>query len=498
MDVLRFGTDGWRDRIGERFTVDNVRRAAHATALHLLEAGGRSVVVARDTRFGGAMFADAAASTLAAHGLEVHLAENPLPTPVTSFAVRHVGADAGVLLTASHNPPAWNGFKLKGAYGGTATQAMYDDVAAKCNATPVNAVATLDAPTATPGAIHPLDVRTAYFDHLAQLLDLDLLRTLDGTLVHDAMGGAAGGWMRAFAKHADLELHVEEIRGAPDPLFYGAHPEPIPEHLAPLTKRMATSNHDALPLLGVATDGDGDRLGAVLPGGRPLNAHEIFALLLDQRIRNGASGRVVKTFTVARLVERLARQHGLDVTETAVGFKWLVEEMLAGDVMIAGEESGGIGVPEHLPERDGIANGFLLLQALAEVHAGRDGPDGVAASPGPKGGPLASRLAGIERELDWPHAYDRVDLTLGDDAAKARVLAELDGALDTFLGRPVEAIERRDGVKVNFADGAWILFRASGTEPLLRIYCEAHTADDVDELLVAARRFAETAGGRTS
>jgi len=186
------------------------------------------------------------------------------------------------------------------------------------------------------------------------------------------------------------------------------------------------------------------------------------------------------------------------VTETAVGFKWLVEEMLAGGVMIAGEESGGIGVPEHLPERDGIANGFLLLQALAEVHAGRDGPNGVAASPGPKGGPLAARLAAIERDVDWPHAYDRVDLTLGDDASKARVLAALDVTLDTFLGRRVDSMERRDGVKVNFADGAWILFRASGTEPLLRIYCEAHAADDVEDLLVAARRFAESAGGRSS
>jgi len=491
MDELRFGTDGWRDRIGERFTTDNVRRAAQATAAYLKTQGGQSVVVARDTRFGGAMFAQAAADTFAANGLTVHLASEPLPTPVTSFAVKHLAADAGVMLTASHNPPAWNGFKLKGPYGGTATQDVYEAVAARCAETPVESVARLDTVGDAAGNILELDVRAAYFRHLAECLDIDTLKGFDGTLVHDAMGGAAGGWMKGFADHAGLDLTVDEVRGAPDPLFYGAHPEPIPAHLGPLRTRMSAGAEGRRPDLGIATDGDGDRLGAVLPGGRPLNSHEIFVLLLDQRLRAGAKGRVVKTFTVARLIERLAQARSVEVTETPVGFKWLVDEMLAGDVLIAGEESGGIGIPQHLPERDGIFNGFLLLQALAELSNGAGAPMLGTST----GGPLASRLEEIQREVDWRHAYDRVDLALASEGAKNAVLDALKGEPSTFVGRKVDWVEARDGVKLNFEDGSWLLFRASGTEPLLRIYCEAHSTDDVKELLEAAERFALEQGG---
>jgi len=487
MDELRFGTDGWRDRIGERFTTANVRRAAHATAGWLAGAGAGRVVVAHDTRFGGPMFARAAADTLAANGLEVHLAQGPLPTPVLSFAVRHLGADAGVMLTASHNPPAWNGYKLKGAYGGTATQDAYREVAAR-----VAQVRPEDVPDAGPDAPapHPLDVRDAYFAHLATLLDLDTLRSLRGRLVHDAMGGAAAGWMAGFARHAGLALEVEELRAEPDPMFHGAHPEPIPAHMGPALERMARGD----ALLGIATDGDGDRLAAVLPGGRPVNSHEIFALLLDQRLRAGARGRVVKTVTVARLVERIAAARGVPVTETPVGFKWLVDEMLRGGVLIAGEESGGIGVPEHLPERDGIANGFLLLQALAEAGAeeraairGDDAAD--------EGGPLAARLEALQREAAWRHHYDRADLPLRDDAALQRVMDALSADPERFAGRDVVTVERRDGVKLNLAGRAWLLIRASGTEPLLRLYCEAQSPEEVRGLLADAERFVRTAAG---
>ncbi|MDZ7802010.1 MAG: phosphoglucomutase/phosphomannomutase family protein [Trueperaceae bacterium] len=475
MDELRFGTDGWRDRIGERFTTDNVRRAAHATAGWLRDADGRRVVVAHDTRFAGPMFARAAAETLAAHGLEVHLADGPLPTPVLSFAVRHLGADAGVMLTASHNPPLWNGFKLKGAYGGTATQEIYAEVAARTARTEVGA-----APPYEPGrhALRPLDVREAYFEQLAGLLDLDLLRDLEGTLVHDAMGGTAGGWLSGFARHAGLTLRVETLRGTPDPMFYGGLPEPVPAQTTALQARMQRGD----AYLGTATDGDGDRLAGVLPGGRTLNSHEIFALLLDQRHRAGGRGRVAVTFTVSRLVERLAGRRGLEVRETPVGFKWLVEEMRAGGVLIAGEESGGIGVPEHLPERDGIANTLFLLQACAEAG---DAP------PGADGGALGARLDALQREADWRHAYDRVDLPLEGEAAKARLQAALDADPDRFAGREVTSVERLDGVKLNLAGKAWLMFRASGTEPVLRVYCEAQTHEEVRTLLAEARTFAE-------
>lgn len=482
-DDLVFGTDGWRDRMDGRFTVDNVARAAQATADLVRARGGKAVVVAHDTRRGGSTFADVVATTLAANGVHVHLAVGPLPTPVLSFAVRHLGAAMGVMLTASHNPPAWNGFKLKGPYGGTATEDVYREVAARTAGTDAGSVRRVGRADA---GISTLQIQDAYFAALTRTLDVRALRTLRGTVVHDAIGGAAAGWIEAFARHAGLPMHVEAVRGTFDPEFYGAHPEPIPAHLGPAIERMRPAD----ALVAVATDGDGDRLGAVLPGGRPMTAHEIFALLVDRRARDGATGRVVKTFTVARLVERIATARGLPVTETPVGFKWLVEEMLRGDVSIAGEESGGIGLPDHLPERDGIANAFVLLQALA----GAIREDGVTTR---ADGPLGARLAALQREVEWAHHYDRVDLALGDAHAARRAGAALAAATSSFAGRTVASIERRDGTKWNLTGGAWVLVRASGTEPLLRVYCEAQSPDEVAEILEATTATVlAAAGGR--
>lgn len=477
MDSLTFGTDGWRDRIGERFTTANVRRAAQATADVLKADGAREVLVAHDSRFGGPMFAQAAAETLAANGLVVYLHRGALPTPVLSFAVAHLGAAAGVMLTASHNPPEWNGFKLKGPYGGTATQPLYDAVASRTADTTVEDVRRFDTTTDPP--IEALDVRAAYYDQLRRVLDVDALRRFEGVLVHDAMGGAAGGWVRGFAEHAGLDIHVEDVAGQPKPMFDGRHPEPIPSNLRPLVARM-----EATPLgLGVATDGDGDRLGAVLPGGRPLTAHEVFALLFDLRAQTGGQGRAVKTFTGARLIDRLAELHHVPLTETPVGFKYLVTEMLEGDVMIAGEESGGIGLPEHVPERDGILNAWLLAQA-AVYASERDLQSDE---------PLGGRLRAIENATGWTHHYDRIDLPLGNPDEVAAVTKALASDPTDFGGEPVHSVERLDGVKLNLEDGAWVLVRASGTEPLLRIYCEAPSIRRVQGLLRAMRQFVQAA-----
>jgi phosphomannomutase len=475
MDVLKFGTDGWRDRIGERFTTANVRRAAQATADVLLQRGASHVIVAHDSRFGGPMFAQAAAETLVANGLHVRLHGGPLPTPVLSFAVTHLQADAGVMLTASHNPPEWNGFKLKGPYGGTATQELYSAVSARTAELRDTDVQAYDAQQAA--QVEPLEVRADYYDALTRVLDVDALRRFSGVLVHDAMGGAAGGWVRGFAEHAGLGVRVEDLAGEPKAMFDGRHPEPIPANLGPLTERMKVGD----AVLGVATDGDGDRLGAVLPGGRPLTAHEVFALLFDLRAQTGGQGRAIKTFTGARLIDRLAAWHGVPLTETPVGFKYLVAEMLQGGVMIAGEESGGVGVPEHLPERDGILNAWLLAQAA--VHASEAGSD---THPG---GPLGFRLDAIEEATGWTHRYDRIDMPLGGTHEVAAVTAALAQDPSEFGGEAVPSVERLDGVKLNFSDGAWVLVRASGTEPLLRIYCEAPTTQRVAERLNSMQSF---------
>ncbi len=466
MNELTFGTDGWRAIIGDKFTFANVARVAQAYADHLRDQGASTVVVGYDTRFNGALFARRAAEVLAANDLAVYLAASYLPTPALSFAVTHYRAGGGVMLTASHNPPPYHGIKLKGPYGGTATQAIYRDVSARVQGLSAKDVAAFDP------ARHQLetfDIRTAYFEALARLVDLEALRAFRGRIVHDAMGGATAGYLAGFCRHAGLALELHELRANPDPLFYGVNPEPLPANLAAVRAAMRQSE----ALFAVANDGDGDRLGLVLPGGAFFNSHQIFAVLLDLLHAKGLRGSVVKTFTVSRLIERLAASRGLPVKETPVGFKYIVDAMLEGGVLIGGEESGGIGVAGHIPERDGLANSLLLLEAVIR-----------------SGSSLQELFARLEAEAAWRHAYDRLDLQLNDTLQEAvkRVLATPPKVL---AGREVTSVETLDGYKFNLRGDAWLLFRTSGTEPVLRIYCEAPTADEVAAILQAANAFVE-------
>ena len=474
MERLAFGTDGWRALIGDGFTHANLGRAAQAYAEHVLERGGGLVLVAHDTRFAGARFARLAADVLAANGLEVALHVGPLPTPVLSFAVRHLGAVGGVMLTASHNPPEWQGFKLKGAYGGTALDAVYRDVERRAAAIAEGAVRR----GARPAAIAPFDVRENYYTHVATLVDVERLRRGTGRIVHDAMGGAGGGWVAGFARWAGIGVEIEELRAKPDPTFDGVHPEPLPAHLA-RTRALLADRPGAR--FAAVTDGDADRIAAVLPDGRFFDPHEVFAILLDALDRRGGPGAVAKTFTVSRLIERLAAARGREVIETPVGFKHLVEPLRHGGVLIAGEESGGIGVAGHVPERDGILNSLLLLEA--ELAAGE---------------PLAARFAALERETGWRHAYERLDLRLQGDGLPQRVAEALAVDPGTFAGVAVVDVERRDGVKLNLEGNRWILFRASGTEPMLRVYAEGPDDEAVAGLLGAATSFVDALAAQSS
>jgi phosphomannomutase len=465
MDDLAFGTDGWRALVGEGFTHANLARAARGYAAHLLAAGGGRVLVAHDTRFGGARFAAVAAATLDEAGLEVAWHRGPLPTPVLSFAVRALGAVGGVMLTASHNPPEYQGFKVKGAYGGTATDADYRSIAQRVS----DEAAAPPPPPRAAVALPSFDVRDAYYRHLAELVDLDALRSVEGRIVHDAMGGAAGGWLSGFLRWAGARVDVDQLRAAPDPNFDGVAPEPLPIHLE---RTRAWLRERPGARFAVCTDGDGDRLAALLPDGRFFDPHQVFAVLLDLLDRRGGPGEVVKTFSVSRVVERLAAARGRAVRETPIGFKHLVEALRQGEALIAGEESGGIGVRGHVPERDGILGGLLLLEA--EALAGE---------------PLAARFTALEREAGWRHAYERVDLRLEGDELPGRVAAALAEGPSTFAGRAVTSVERLDGVKLNLEGDRWVLFRPSGTEPVLRLYVEAPDDGAVAELVAAARLF---------
>lgn len=470
VDKLVFGTDGWRDVIADRFTFFNVSRAAQAYADHLRDEGQSKVLVGYDTRFNGALFARRVAEVLAANGLTVSVSTDYLPTPALSFAVKHLQAGGGVMLTASHNPPPYHGFKLKGAYGGTATSDIYEAVSARVEKITADDVGVFDPERHT---VDAFDIRKAYFEALANLIDLETLQAVQGEVVHEAMGGSGTGWLSGFFKYVSLGGRVTDLHPKPDPLFYGVNPEPIPDNLGAATAYMRDKTDGLL----IATDGDADRIGVVLPGGAFFNSHQIFAVLIESLSRQGKTGKVVKTFTVSRVVERLAQARGLEVVETSVGFKYIVDAMLHGDVLIGGEESGGIGVSEHLPERDGIANGLLLLSALAT-----------------SGKPLAKLFAAIEKEVSWHHAYDRLDLHLSGNALKDVVMTALQNPPETFAGRSVESVERLDGVKLNLSGKAWLMFRPSGTEPVLRVYCEAQSEAEVADVLKAAEAFVNEVG----
>jgi len=475
MDELVFGTDGWRALVGEGFTHANVARAARAYAAQLRDGGAGLVLVAHDTRFGGERFAAVAAATLRDEGLEVAWHRGPLPTPVLSFAVRQLGAAGGVMLTASHNPPEYQGFKIKGPYGGTALDASYRDVARRVAH---GGVPLPPPPAAAANELPSFDVRDAYWRHLAGLVDLEALRRVPGRVVHDAMGGAAGGWIRGFLAWAGAVVEVDDLRAAPDPSFDGVSPEPLPVHLA-RTRAHLRARPGAR--FAVCTDGDGDRLAAVLPDGRFFDPHQVFAVLLDLLDRRGGEGAVAKTFTVSRVVERLAAARGREVRETPVGFKHLVGALRSGEVLIAGEESGGIGVRGHVPERDGILNGLLLLEAEAVAGVG-----------------LAAVFAALEEEARWRHAYQRLDLHLGTPGLPGRLADALAVDPTHFAEREVTSVERLDGVKLNLAGDRWALFRLSGTEPVLRVYLEGPDDEAVAALVAGARAFVTDLEAQTS
>lgn len=468
-EVIRFGTDGWRDIIADRFTHQNVARAAQAHAQYLRRTGGTSVVVGHDTRFGSARFARVAAEVMAANGLRTLLTSSYTPTPALSFAVVHHGAAGGVMITASHNPPDYNGYKMKGSYGGSTTPDMVAGVEAE--------LARLEPVAAfRPGEheIEPIDIRSAYFDALDRILELDVLRAHKGVLYHDAMGGAGAGWLEAYARRAKLGAEVRPVHGIPDPMFFGVNPEPIPQNLASLTAVLAAEEP---PTFGAVTDGDADRVGAVLAGGAYFNSHQIFAVLLDHLSRKGLGGRVVKTVSGSQVLNLLAEKRGLQVLETPVGFKYITDAFLEGQqdparrVLIGGEESGGMAVQGHIPERDGILNSLLLLEAVATT-----------------GTSLAELFRAIEREVGVTHAFDRYDLQLEPGFDRTALMQRLAAGRE-IAGRRVQSVSTRDGVKWILDGQAWVLFRASGTEPLVRVYSEAPDAASVKAILDEATRL---------
>ncbi len=463
---IRFGTDGWRGVIAEDFTFSNLERVARATGLFMLREWGaleEGVVVGYDTRFLSREAASMTARVLASLGIDVTLSPTAVPTPILSFSVKRKGTAGGVVITASHNPYLFNGFKIKSPQGGSAPPGVTREVERLLmdgEETPVSP---------EPGSVEEEDLISPYLEWLEGSVDLAGLDGFPFTVVSDPIHGAVGYLFRRILVPRGVE--VEVLAGDPHPLFGGRDPEPIERNLAPLMGRVRALGGRAV---GIANDGDGDRLGMVDEEGRFVSPHRLLALVMDHLYRNrGMRGEVVKTFSTTSMIDKMAQDFGLRLHETAIGFKYILPLMLERDILVGGEESGGIGVKGHIPERDGIYSALLILEKMAWEGKG---------------------LAVMVRELEGrygPHVYRRRDLGIPQEGAR-KVVEGVAGAPPEGLGRArVEEVRILDGVKLLFKGGGWLLFRASGTEPLLRLYCEGRSLEEVEDILDHGERLVE-------
>jgi phosphomannomutase len=472
---IRFGTDGWRAVISKEFTFANVERVAQAYAEYLSkqrldtpQATGRNgvgplVVIGYDRRFLSEKFAERAAEVLAGNDFRVSLFQEPVPTPLVSWAVREQQAAGGVVITASHNPPEFNGFKIKATWGGSAAPETTASVEALVDASPVRKADfnRSEAETELLAA-----ATESYRAQLASYVDLERLRQAKQHVIVDPMHGSGGLWVESFLRGGALE--VETIRAVRDPLFGGTSPEPIDRHLAPLKGRVKETG----AILGLATDGDADRVGAVNERGETMTMHEVVPLLLLHLARvRGMSGGVVRTFSQSILTRRIAAAHNLKLYETPIGFKYIADLMLRENILIGAEESGGIGVSGHIPERDGILNSLLLLEAV------------VAAGKTP-----SEMVKELHREFGEFH-FGRRDLHMEVARGQELVGRLADNPPANFANLSVHALESLDGVKLVFEDESWLLFRQSGTEPVLRVYSEATSVAKMNALLDEGERI---------
>ncbi len=472
---IRFGTDGWRAVIADTFTFANLRLVAQAVADHVnqeLRNGDAppEVVVGFDTRFLSDRFAAETARVLAANGIVTWLARTDAPTPAISYNIVHKQAVAGVVITASHNPPRYNGFKLKASYGGSALQSQCADVERLLDEAQLQGRGPnlMDYERAMQkDLIRRFNPTNTYYEHLETLVDVDKISQGELTIVADPMYGSGRTAIRAILSRTRCAVH--EIRGEMNPGFGGIHPEPIRKYLDMLAATIHTAHAD----VGIATDGDADRIGAMDSKGNFVDPHTIMALSLRYLAeKRGWTGDVVKTLSTTMMINRIAARHGLTVHETPVGFNYIADHMLSGDVLIGGEESGGISIKGHVPEGDGILMGLLLLEIIADA-----------------GVPLHEIVADLQQQFGPTH-YRREDFHLRKPLPKAEVVARLSAEAPARLaGEPVREVHTFDGVKFVLADDSWLLVRPSGTEPVLRVYAEASEAGMVDELLSAGQQM---------
>ncbi len=461
MAPIKFGTDGWRGVIAEDFTFENVQKVTAAIARYVVrcEQPQNGVLVGYDTRYGSERFARAAAEVISSTGTPVWLAQDACPSPAISLLVRMRGAAGGIMITASHNPARWNGIKFKANYGSSASPAIVSQIEKE-----LAHVLSNGAPPLPPRAelIHSLDVRAPYLEALEKLVDWDRLRAAKFRFVVDPMHGAARGLLRELlTRHG---IACDEIRGTRDPLFGGVNPEPIEPHVEALRQAVVNGGYHA----GLCADGDGDRIGAVDRDGTFVTPHQIFSILLWHLAgARRLPGDVAKTFTATKMIDRIAQKFGRKLYETPVGFKYICELMLERDILLGGEESGGIGTRLHLPERDATVMSLLLAEVMA-WH----------------GKTLGELVRMLHAEFG-EHHYGRVDLELKPGQNQKAIEYFKGPKMDRLLDWPVAKKEDLDGVKAYLGDVGWVMVRASGTEPMLRVYSETTSLDTTRRVLDA-------------
>ena len=471
MTNIKFGTDGWRGIIAEDFTYENVRQVAAAISAYVLkdEDPSRGLIIGYDTRFSSPRFARIAAEVIASAGIPVKLANDYTPTPAVSLAVKQYAAAGGVVITSSHNPWNWNGVKFKGRFGGSATPQIIKGIEEQ--------LCLGVTPDGHKSPIEEVDLKERYIEAISRFADLDLITKAKLKLAVDSMYGSGRGVLtKIFADHG-IE-HVA-IRQDVNPLFPGINPEPIEPHVAMLQETVVKEHCHA----GLVTDGDADRIGAVAEDGSFVDSHKIFSVLLQWLLtRKKWPGEVVRAFNTTRMIDRIARKHGRKLNESSIGFKYIADLMMDREILIGGEESGGIGYSRFLPERDGTLNALLLANVMAE-----------------EGKPLGQLVADLQLEYG-AHYYGRLDLPIPDDVKQQAIQLARSDETKRLNRYSISRKETLDGVKL-FLDAptngngaeAWVLLRASGTEPLLRIYAESASPALVKEILASAETFVKAA-----
>lgn len=461
---IHFGTDGWRDTMDSDFTLENVERVAQAYCDHYAQQGTaqKGFFVGYDNRKDSEKFALRTAEVISGNGFPVKLSAQACPTQVVSFMVQHFGLCSGVMITASHNPPQYNGFKLKEPQG--------------CSSFPetTNSIMTfLDkAPSKTSTAhITKYDPKPDFFAYIEKRIDFKKIKAANIAIFVNPLFGSASGYIpELLARH---DISATEINNTRDITFGGFNPEPLAYNVPDLIKKMQSSKQDFA--VGLITDGDGDRNGACGTHGDFLNSQKVFSILFHHFAENlQKPGKLVHAFNGTKLLDKLAENLGREVTVTKIGFKYIAEEILKGNVLIGGEESGGYSASGNIPDRDGILNSLYLLEVMAHEQKTLD-----------------QIYADLEKRFG-SYCYDRLDMHIENKLKEAAIAQLKAQKLQMLATKKVLRYEELDGIKVHFADESWVLFRASGTEPLLRVYCEASTEQMVKDMLNSAAEFVKS------